>query len=135
MKKILYVTDLDGTLLNSKSELSLYSKSKVIALLNQNVNITVASLRSIITINSILKDIPFKLPVIEMNGAFLTDFKSNKKLLVNSINSEITESLISIVKKYSFCPIIYCYHNNKDIMYIGDINNNGIEWYYKNRKQ
>lgn len=39
--KILYIKDLDGTLLNSKSELSSYSESKMTHLINQNVNISI----------------------------------------------------------------------------------------------
>lgn len=135
MNKILYVTDLDGTLLNSKTELSSYSESKMNYLINQNVNITVASLRSIITISQIFKNVSFQLPVIEMNGAYLTDLKSNNKLLVNTIHSSIKVDLLRIAKKHSVSPIIHCYHGEKDLMYIGEINNSGIEWYHNNRVQ
>ena len=90
----------------------------------------VASLRSITTINQIFKNVPFQLPVIEMNGAYITDFKSQNKLFVNTIHSEIKADLLRMAEKHSVSPIIQCYHDGKDIMYIGEINNSGIEWYH-----
>lgn len=83
--KRLYVSDLDGTLLNDKGFLNDKQKDKLNELIGKGVLFTVASARSIASIQQILKDVQLELPVISMNGAYVADFYSGKYERVVSI--------------------------------------------------
>ena len=56
MKKTLYITDLDGTLLNSKGELSHFSASTINALIKKGMIFSYATARSIVSAEKIVKD-------------------------------------------------------------------------------
>ena len=74
MKK-LYITDLDGTLLNQNASISPYSEQVIKKIIKQGIHFTIATGRSPIRIFSILQNIPLKLPVILMNGAAIYDIE------------------------------------------------------------
>ena len=79
MKK-LYITDLDGTLLNQNASISPYSEQVIKKIIKQGIHFTIATGRSPIRIFSILQNIPLKLPVIIMNGAAIYDIENQKCL-------------------------------------------------------
>ena len=79
MKK-LYITDLDGTLLNQNASISPYSEQVIKKIIKQGIHFTIATGRSPIRIFSILQNIPLKLPVILMNGAAIYDIENQKCL-------------------------------------------------------
>jgi hydroxymethylpyrimidine pyrophosphatase-like HAD family hydrolase len=57
-EKIIYISDLDGTLLRNDATLSEYSKKKLIELLEAGVNVTISSARSRYSTRPILSEIP-----------------------------------------------------------------------------
>ena len=79
MKK-LYITDLDGTLLNQNASISPYSEQVIKKIIKQGIHFTIATGRSPIRIFSILQNIPLKLPVILMNGAAIYDIENQECL-------------------------------------------------------
>lgn len=78
--KKLYITDLDGTLLNQNASISPYSEEVIKKIIKQGIHFTIATGRSPIRIFSILQNIPLKLPVILMNGAAIYDIDNQKCL-------------------------------------------------------
>ncbi len=81
----LYVSDLDGTLIRDDLTLSPEARGDLCALLAEGALITVASARSVTSIRAILGDIPFPLPIIEFNGAFLSEYRTGRHEIVNAI--------------------------------------------------
>ena len=79
MKK-LYVTDLDGTLLNQSACISPYSEQVLKDLIEQGIHFTIATGRSPFSAFSIMQNIPLNAPVILMNGAAIYDLKGQKCL-------------------------------------------------------
>lgn len=123
----LYVTDLDGTLLRNDATLSQFSREGIIKLIKENVNFTVASARGCSSIKYILKDIPFSLPVIENNGAYITDYKSGKHLKINSIDLDICRDITNRCEKYNFSPFISSSSKVGDKLYYKEIINKGMD--------
>ena len=89
----LYVSDLDGTLLRNDTSLSQYSRETLNALLDQGLLFTVASARSIASMRHVLADLPLRLPVIEFNGAFVSDLASGQHYLVRALHRDILPEL------------------------------------------
>ncbi len=82
----LYITDLDGTLLDSHARISQFSETVLSELLEQGMELTVATGRSPISLDAILKNVPLHLPVIIMNGAAVYDRKKKECIDVCSIS-------------------------------------------------
>ena len=71
MMKTLYVTDLDGTLLNSKDYISNYSINIINNLVEQGMIFTYATARSLVSASVVAEGLSAKIPVIAYNGAFI----------------------------------------------------------------
>lgn len=132
MSKI-YISDLDGTLLRNDGTISEYTFKKLNFLLKNDVNFTVASARSFFSIKDILKGIQIKLPIIEFNGAFITNLNTGEHIIINEIRNDIVNDLLEIIKKNNNVPFISSYNRNKDHLYYHESLNEGMEWYLKNR--
>jgi Cof subfamily protein (haloacid dehalogenase superfamily) len=130
---VIYISDLDGTLLRNDGTISAYSRSKLIELIEAGVNITVASARSIPSLKHVLNGIPFRLPVIEINGAFITDFASGKHLLVNDIDNNTLEDVYRYITEFNCLPFISAFDGERDRLYYQALPNDGMEWYLEDR--
>ena len=84
--KMLYVSDLDGTLLNRDALLNEDVPKRLNALIEQGLCFTVATARTYATVNSIMKDVNLTCPMILMNGVMLYDPVS--KSCITSASSE-----------------------------------------------
>lgn len=130
---MLYISDLDGTLLNNQAELSSYSREKLNELIRRGVYFTVASARSIFAIQKIMRGVDFKLPIIEFNGAFISEFATGKHLIVNRIQHDIVEDIRQMMMDSRVIPFISTYNGTEDCLYWQSITNDGEAWYYQDR--
>ncbi|MCT4564925.1 MAG: HAD family hydrolase [Maledivibacter sp.] len=129
----IYISDLDGTLLRNDATLSEYSRKNLIEIINRGINFTIASARSIYSIQRILKGLPFKLPVIEFNGAYISDFNTGEHLIINDIHSELCFDLLTLMDKYNGIPYVSTFDGEKNNLYYRETNNYGMEWYLNDR--
>ena len=78
--KTLYISDLDGTLLNENALLSEDTIQGLNKLIEKGVNFTVATARTNATVVKMLKNVNIQLPVILMNGVTIYDIRNKKSL-------------------------------------------------------
>ena len=76
----LYISDLDGTLLNSEQVVSDRSAGIINGLIEAGLNFTIATARSYEASKNILEPLHLKLPVILNNGAFIYSPFSGKNI-------------------------------------------------------
>jgi Cof subfamily protein (haloacid dehalogenase superfamily) len=129
-EKILYVSDLDGTLLRSDGTLSEYSRCKLAELLEAGVHFTVASARTWSEITPLLKGLPLRLPVIAVNGAFLSDFTTGRPLLINRIPADLALRLYEEILEDDLLPFICSYDGQSDKLYYCDLINDQMRWFH-----
>jgi Cof subfamily protein (haloacid dehalogenase superfamily) len=127
----LYVSDLDGTLLDSSGKLSEFSRANLKRLLDEGLNFTVASARAISEIRPVLGDLPFKLPVIAVNGAFLTDYKTGQHLQINAMEKSIAEAIFAIIRQKNLWPFVCTFNGQEDRLYYQIIDHPATQWYYQ----
>ncbi len=132
MKKI-YISDLDGTLLQDDATLSDYAKEELTDLLLSGVNFTVASARSGDSIRDILSQLPLKLPVIEFNGAYLSNYQTGEHEIINSIEEEVVLQLFNLIKEFKLLPIIASFDGKRDRMYYQSASNKAIGEYIEDK--
>jgi 5-amino-6-(5-phospho-D-ribitylamino)uracil phosphatase len=124
-----YISDLDGTLLGSHATLSYFSKIMLNELLQQGLQFTVASARSVVSIQRMLKGLNLRLPAIEFNGAFISDFDSGRHEIINSISPEIVESIYKLILEFRCVPFVSSFNGTEDCVYYKDVINDGMRWY------
>lgn len=130
----LYLSDLDGTLLNEKGVLSERSRSGLIRLLEAGVQFSVASARSHYSISKLFGDVPFRLPIIEFNGAFLTDYETGEHLEINALDNSLGRDLFDRVIKSGQRPFVCSFNGEEDCLHYDELVNPGMRWYEKRRR-
>jgi HAD superfamily hydrolase (TIGR01484 family) len=94
---------------------------------------TVASARSVVAMQSILEGLTLPLPVIEMNGAFLSDLASGRHHTVNDIAPDVAEAVFEAVRAAGHLPFVSTFDGRHDRLYYVGVENPGAEWYVTDR--
>lgn len=116
-REVLYISDLDGTLLTSNRELSNYSKDTLNRLIDSGVHFSVATARSSATALKILEDLNIKVPVILMNGVVIYDITHGRYLKLETIPTETAKAIINIFKNHDISGFMYTISNKEQITY------------------
>lgn len=108
MKKTLYVSDLDGTLLDRDARLS----EETVEILNrlirhEAVNFTIATARTPATVTGIMERVSTRLPFVVLNGAATWDNAERRFLTVTPLDNDTVEQVCTIFEKHDLRPLIY----------------------------
>jgi Cof subfamily protein (haloacid dehalogenase superfamily) len=126
----LFVSDLDGTLLQGDGTLSTYSRKALTKLLDAGVHFTVASARAWGEIVPVLGDLPLSLPVIAINGAYLTDYATGNHLAINHIENDFAAAIYQHILEGQLQPFIVTHNGTEDCLYWQDLKNEQMQWYH-----
>ena len=129
----LFVTDLDGTLINKNRQVPQYSIEVINKLIDKGINFTVATARTPATAVEILKDLNLKLPVALMNGVLIYDTKELKYIDIKEINKEAVHKALDIFEEYNKNPLVYGIENNHLWVYHKDFEYTYEYNFYKER--
>ena len=129
----LYVSDLDGTLLINDATLSEYSRAELQRLLHEGVSFSVASARSVVSIRKIMQGLHLTLPVVEFNGAFLSDLETGRHQVIHSIESAVALDIYHTITRFGCIPFVSTYNGIEDRLYYPDPINEGMDWYVNDR--
>ena len=113
MKRKLYITDLDGTLLNSEACLSKTTCTILNRLIEKGLPLTYATARSLNTASQVTQGVHFQLPVIVHNGVFIKDPQSGKILIMNSFSDDIRMMIMDFISQDLY-PIVYSVIDGKE---------------------
>jgi Cof subfamily protein (haloacid dehalogenase superfamily) len=130
----LYVCDLDGTLLRNDASLSEYSRRELVSLIREGVAITVASARSVPSMKALLGDIPFRLPVIEANGAFVSDYATGRHEHVSAIAPRLARAAFELILSEGCVPFLPVWDGGRDLVYYDTAENKGMVAYLEERR-
>lgn len=129
----IYVSDLDGTLVNNQAELSPYTLENLRGLIADGLPFTVASARSIVSIQQMLHGLELSLPVICFNGAFLTLFDSGQHEVVNAIDNSVARNIYARLPQFDCVPYISTYTGTEERVFYERVANAGMQWYFEER--
>ncbi|HEX2952130.1 MAG TPA: HAD family hydrolase, partial [Armatimonadota bacterium] len=130
-----YVSDLDGTLLRNDATLSPFSCDNLNRMLDAGMAFTAASARSVVSMGEVLKGLNLRLPVIEFNGAFISNLVTGEHLVINELPSHILPDLHDCIFRHRCIPIVSTFNGECDCLYYDctRIINAGIKAYVDNR--
>ena len=106
-EKTLYISDLDGTLLNSSAELSEYTTNKLNSMIANGLNFSVATARTAVSASAMLADIDFNVPLVLMNGVSIYDSTNKTYIETFPLSSETAESVVDAMKRLNVTGIMY----------------------------
>ncbi|MEM9265321.1 MAG: HAD-IIB family hydrolase [Cyanobacteria bacterium P01_F01_bin.13] len=131
----LYVSDLDGTLLSPTATLSAYTRETLNRLLMSGLSFTVATSRSVSSVGPIFQGVSLPFPVIELNGAYITELTTGQHLVVNNIATDLAADILSLVQTRNIKPLISSYDGQNDHVHFTTDVNPGIQWYIDDAKR
>ena len=109
----LYMSDLDGTLLNQAAEISYYTETQLNKMIDRGLAFTVATARTAATVKSLLKNIHIRLPVILMNGVCIFDLQKDQYVSAAYIEQDARKNLVEIVRRFGLEGFYYTIEDNK----------------------
>lgn len=115
-KDPLVISDLDGTLLDNEPKLTPERAQRLNVLIERGLDFTIASARSIHIARVLVDGLRIKLPIIEYNGAFITDFNSGEKIIENYLKEEVVSSLMALASEHKLEPMIFCRRQDRDLL-------------------
>lgn len=130
----IYFSDLDGTLLNQEATISDYSLDVLTQLIQNGLQVGVASARNLGSIKNMLRGLPLKLPVISLNGAYISDINTLRHLEINDIEQDVKAEIAAHIEKHQLGVFVSNHHNGKDGIVHAHIQNEGQQWYLADRK-
>lgn len=110
----LYVCDLDGTLLRSDATLSDFAREGLNDLIDAGVCLTVASARGTTGMRALLDGVRLQLPVIELNGAFVSDMHSGRHVASNVLSAEDACAALKVILPTGADPVISTWDGRRD---------------------
>lgn len=125
----LHVFDLDGTLLRSDTTLGERSRTILNQLIEAGVALTVASARSIPAMHTLLSGLNLTLPVIELNGAFISDFNTGQHLSYRLLPTESAAIAIDTLLALGLDPVVTTWDGRNDHVSYGPRLNSGNRWF------
>ncbi len=128
-----YVSDLDGTLLNDDAQVSTESRRILTALLADGLPFTVASARSVVSMRPLLAGLPLRLPVVNLNGAYISDLATGAHRVMNTIEAAVAEELFARVATAGHLPFVSTFDGARDRVYYADAGNEWAAWYVRDR--
>lgn len=105
MEKILFISDLDGTLLNSKGELSDYTINTLNNLIENGIYFTFATARTIYSAKPLTERLNINVPCILNNGASVYDMHSGEYVKKSYFQRKTAEKVLSAFRNNG----VYCF--------------------------
>ena len=115
--KTLYISDLDGTLLNKNAELSQYAKDALNRKFLGEIYFSVATARTAASAFVILDGIRWNMPVILLNGVLIYDFSEKRYVQELPIPSQAVAAIAAVLRRLETTGLMYQMQNNEQLTY------------------
>lgn len=135
MEKILYVTDLDGTLLNQKDRINEKSLEIINGLVEEGMLFTYATARSLVSASVVTEGLTTKIPVIAYNGAFIFQPDTGEILSREDFGRDERTHAAEVIRANGVWPLVYAFVDGVErVSWLSGRENDGIRRYLSLRK-
>jgi len=129
----MYISDLDGTLLQPDATLSARARDALNAFIDSGVLFTVATARSTLSVRQILRGVRIELPVVTFNGGFISDYATGRHFRHWALASDLAANVVRHCLSEGFSPFVSTTSPDRDRLFIGEALNAGMQWYIDER--
>lgn len=131
----MFVSDLDGTLADREARLTPFARQHLSQLVRSGLPFTIATARSVHTLAPILDGVTLQLPVVELNGAFITDLKTRQPLVCHALEPHVAEATMGWALASQLPPFVSTFARGQQHLYPPlALENAGIAWYDASRR-
>ncbi len=116
--KHLFVTDMDGTLLNEHSKVSPVSAKIISDLSRQGALITVATARTPATVEPLLDGTYTSLPAIVMTGAAMWDRNNRSYVNTHPFDGDADHQLLAVMRSEGIEPFVYTFFDGNPLLHV-----------------
>lgn len=116
--KHLFITDMDGTLLNEHSKVSPTSAKIISDLSRQGALITVATARTPATVEPLLEDTYTSLPAIVMTGAAMWDRNNRSYVNTHPFDGDADRKLLAVMRSEGIEPFVYTFFDGDPLLHV-----------------
>lgn len=113
--KTLYISDLDGTLLQSSQCTSDFTNETINQLVRDGMLFSYATARSFITASKVTKGLNAEIPVITYTGSMIINNKDGSVMLDNYFGEEV-HGIIDDLLQHDIYPIVYAMVDGQEKM-------------------
>ena len=132
---ILYVTDLDGTLLNTHDSINPYSIQTINDLVDKGMLFTYATARSLVSASKVTKGLSTKIPIIAYNGAFIFVPSTGEILSREDFTTEERIKVRETLDRFGISPMVYSFIDGIErVSWIPEYENEGVRRYLSMRQ-
>lgn len=131
--KTLFLSDLDGTLLNSKGKISPLTAQIINELTLSGTLFTVATARTYATVMEMFKEIHLPCPLVLMNGVTIYDPSKRQILKSHSIPTELGKRIIEEFSIRGIEPMLYFQNGETLDIFYGELSNDYQREYVSQR--
>ena len=132
--KTLYVSDLDGTLLNSNTALTDTTIETINALVKEGMEFTFATARSITSASLVTRGLHLRTPLIVYNGVYLLDPDSHDILYSHSFSRQDAQDILNYLLRHDMIPFVYSYIDGRErVSYMEEGMHEGGKYYMESR--
>ena len=114
---VLYLSDLDGTLLQSSQRTSAFTNDTINQLVADGLLFSYATARSFQTAKKVTQGLNAQIPLIVYNGAFIVDNRTQELLAKNFFSSDESNRILSDLLNCGISPIVYCLDDRERFVY------------------
>ncbi len=132
--KTLYISDMDGTLLQSNGTMSDYTKEKLNEFYEKGISFSVATARSMVSATPLLDGVHFKAPIVLMNGVFVYDTETKKAVKYHEINQSVLQKVLDCFYEKNLHPFMFLYSDDHKLsIEYTKFDNDGMKEFYDMR--
>ncbi|AEI44172.1 HAD family hydrolase [Paenibacillus mucilaginosus] len=106
-ERVLYVSDLDGTLLNGRQEIPAQSREVLNALIREGMHFTIATARAYESVKRIVEGLELQVPVVLFNGVFIRDMAEGRYLVENYLDPLLAQEILRAYLDSGLNPLVY----------------------------
>jgi Cof subfamily protein (haloacid dehalogenase superfamily) len=137
--KPLYISDLDGTLLNHDAELSQYTIETINSIIQQGHHFSIATARTAASVTKILEPLSIHVPIILMNGVLIYDLSAKNYIVIHYLTKESFTAVLNIIMTHNLTGFLYqikentlfTYYERLDTEYMKDFHDERVRKYQK----
>ncbi len=132
--KTLYISDMDGTLLQNNGKMSEYTKGKLNEFYKKGIPFAVATARSMVSAVPLLEGVHFAAPIVLMNGVFVYDTETERAVKYHEIDHTMLQEILDCFYEKNLHPFMFLYSDDYKLsIKYTEFDNEGMKEFYDMR--
>lgn len=129
---MIYISDLDGTLLGKNASLSPFAIQQLTKMIGKGMDFTIATARSIVSVQPLLASVPVQLPVICANGAYLANLQTGIRTDMQLLQGELSQDMMRLVRHHGMHVFAVSHQSDqkRERVYLEKSDNPLMRWHF-----